>query len=253
MSVLKHILFPPRCVLCAQILPACSEAVLCEECSLEPYRFGPDRCRICSGPLPEGSGGGAVCAACLMHGSTVPGRALYQYTGGVRESIHRFKYQDQWSYAKAYAQLAVEEDPQAFEDAAVLVPIPIHPRRARTRGYNQALVLAQALSKETGIPVADVLQRTRATAVQNQLSSHARRENIHGAFAVIRDAETILKKYPEGDILLIDDIYTSGSTIEEAARTLEPIADGKRVRFFTLALKTVSPQQKNPSESEKTA
>ena len=114
-------------------------------------------------------------------------------------------------------------------------------------------MLAQALSQETGIPVADVLIRTRATAVQNQLSSHARRENIHGAFATIQDAETILDRLPQGDILLVDDIYTSGSTIEEAARTIEPVNGGRKVRFFTLALKTASPQQKNPLESEKTS
>ncbi len=240
MSVLRYILFPKRCFLCAQILPAFSEAALCGECSLEPYRFGPVRCRLCSGPVPEEAEAEAVCVSCLMHGSTVPGRALLRYTDGFRESIHRFKYEDQWSYAADYARLAIEEDPDAFRDAACLISIPIHPSRLRTRGYNQALVLAQALSRETGILVCDILERTRATAAQNQLSSHARRENMHGAFALVPQAEEIIHRLPPGDLLLVDDIYTSGSTIEEAARTLEPALHGRKVRFFTLALKTVS-------------
>lgn len=242
MSVLSDILFPKRCFLCAQILPAFSESMLCTECDLGAYRISEPRCRLCSGPVPQGAGDGAVCVSCLMHGSTVSGRALLRYTDGIRESIHRFKYEDQWSYAPAYAGLAAEEEPAAFRDAACLVPIPIHKSRMRTRGYNQALVLAEALSRETGIPVCDVLVRRRATAVQNQLSSHARRENMRDAFALIPQAEEMIQKLPPGDLLLIDDIYTSGSTIEEAARTLEQTLDGRKVRFFTLALKTVSSQ-----------
>ena len=240
MSVLKNILFPPRCLICAQILPPFSDAVLCAECSLDPYRFGPNRCRICSGPVPEDKAEGQVCAACLMHGSTVPGRAMFRYTGGMREAIHRFKYEDQASYAQGFARLAVEEDPTAFQHAACLVPIPIHKSRLRTRGYNQALLLAQALSRETGIPVMDILCRDRATAAQNQLSSHARRENLHGAFGMAKNADSILQELPVGDLLLVDDIYTSGSTIEEAARTLRPLAGERVIRFCTLALKTAS-------------
>ena len=93
-------------------------------------------------------------------------------------------------------------------------------------------------SEETGIPVMDILCRDRATAAQNQLSSHARRENLHGAFGMVKNADSILQELPVGDLLLVDDIYTSGSTIEEAARTLRPLAGERKVRFLTLALKT---------------
>ena len=160
-----------------------------------------------------------------MRGSTVSGRALLRYTDGARESIHRFKYEDQWSYAPAYAGLAAEEEPATFRDAACLVPIPIHKSRMRTRGYNQALVLAEALSRETGIPVCELDPMTSGP------------EN-----ALVPQAEEMIHSLPPGDLLLIDDIYTSGSTIEEAARTLEQTLDGRKVRFFTLALKTVSSQ-----------
>ena len=121
MALWTDILFPRRCILCEQLLLPEEEGPVCGECSLEAYWITGHRCRICSRPVQEEGG---ICVSCLMHGHTVPGFSLLYYRGAVRSSIHRFKYEDQRSYATGYAKLITER--VGFKGAGCFVPIPIH-------------------------------------------------------------------------------------------------------------------------------
>jgi ComF family protein len=104
----------------------------------------------------------------------------------------------------------------ANEQFDALVPVPLHPARRRERGYNQAELLAKAMAAETGFPIiAHELRRIRATPSQTKLDRHARAENVKDAFALAKDLSfTGLK------ILLVDDVYTTGATLNECARML---------------------------------
>jgi len=105
-------------------------------------------------------------------------------------------------------------------DADYIVPIPLHPAKKRVRGFNQAAVLAQPLSKALGIPIAeDILKRVRKTAAQSGLSPVSREQNISGAFALGRKDSTDRK------ILLVDDIFTSGATMNACAKILQNAAE----------------------------
>ena len=169
-----------------------------------------------------------------MHGHTVPGFSLLYYRGAVRSSIHRFKYEDQRSYATGYAKLITER--VGFKGAGCFVPIPIHKKRFRERGYNQAQELSEALSARTGIPVIPILRRVRNTSAQNKLSAAARRENVKGAFDI--DPSVLGNEgLPAGKVIVIDDLYTSGATIEEAAAVIKSAYPEADVCFFTLAMR----------------
>ena len=226
MSWITEMLFPRRCLLCEQLLLPKETASLCDECQIEQYVITGPHCRICSRTVSEE---GAVCISCLMHGTTVSGKSILEYRGAVRDSIHRFKYENQKSYAAGYAGIILRY--AHIDEAVCFVPIPIHKKRLRERGYNQALELCRELTKRTGIPTMELLERVKNTSVQNRLSSQARRENLEGAF------EAVKMEVPKGTLILVDDIYTSGATIETAAAVLQKAYPDHTVRFLTLAMR----------------
>lgn len=143
--------------------------------------------------------------------------ALFPYTGDYRKSILRWKYKGVRKYARAFAYLLVKEQ-KVFEKVRVdaLIPVPLAPSRMRKRGFNQALDLAREIENLTNIPVWDCLKRVRDTKPQADCSKEARYKNVEGSMAFLpkkSDQEVSC-------IVLIDDIYTTGSTIKECIKTL---------------------------------
>ena len=136
----------------------------------------------------------------------------------MREIIHRLKYNSERWLAKPLAEwmTPLREDPR-LQGVTVdlLIPVPLHPLRERERGYNQAALLADALGKSWQIPVAAALQRNIATETQTRFDRKQRMKNLRGAFRVSKP-ERIAGK----TILLVDDVFTTGSTLDECARTL---------------------------------
>ena len=151
-------------------------------------------------------------------------RAAYPYTAQARRLIIRLKYEHVRDaavpLARAMAMLPGGE-------ADLLVPVPTTKKRQRERGYNQAQVLAELIGKETGMPVIPALQRTDEHAAQVKLSGQSRRQNLRGV--MVAD-DRVCGKH----VLLIDDVYTTGSTAEEAARALLA-AGALSVQVFTAA------------------
>ena len=135
----------------------------------------------------------------------------------MRESIGRFKYKNRREYGDFYVQELLRACGEAVRswNPDLLIPIPLHKSRRRKRGFNQAELIARGLGKELGIPVsADSLLRTKKTSPQKELNDQERKSNLKNAFQLAKDNVKFKK------ILLIDDIYTTGSTIDAAASVL---------------------------------
>jgi len=148
------------------------------------------------------------------------------------EAISRFKFGGVARLARPLgAMMAGYGDPEfPFSDIDLVIPVPLHPRRLRERGFNQSLLLARQVSKRRAVPLNfTALHRIRQTQPQTQLSGPERRKNVHGAFRVKTPAAVAGRK-----ILLIDDVFTTGATIQECTESLLD-AGAREVHAFTLA------------------
>lgn len=163
--------------------------------------------------------GGMLCRRCALEPRLFHvARAPTVYDGAVKDYIHRFKYGGERELGMALGVLlgrCLEREPVLWPVDA-LVPVPLHPSRLEDRGFNQAEVLARVVGEWVGRPVwADALRRVRKTETQTKLSARERHANVRGAFRPWRAARLAGRR-----LLLVDDVYTSGATVEEAARVL---------------------------------
>lgn len=160
------------------------------------------------------------------------GKSLWLHKDPVPGAVYALKYRNKRNRAVVFAEeLALHYGGQIEKwNIHVIVPIPLHPSRQRKRGYNQSAILAGKLSCLTGIPVReDILFRIRNTKPQKMLGKSERKQNLKGAFAVSR-------RWKGGEnVLLIDDIYTTGATVEKAAEMLK-MAGAQNVYFLTISI-----------------
>ena len=209
------LVFPPLCPVCDGMLGAGRRDPLCGACWDAFERIAPPWCRCCGAPL----GIEGLCGACRGRRPRFAyARAAVLYGDLVREAIHAFKFGGRRGLANPLGDLLAGLGLSALPGAApdALVPVPLHPRRARDRGYDQALLLARRLERTWGVPVvADVLVRAVPTQPQTDLDAAARRRNVRGAFAVRRP-----EKIAGLHVVLVDDVLTTGATAGECARAL---------------------------------
>lgn len=211
MYTVKDLLFPRRCPVCDRpVKPA--GALICAPCRAELKYVKEPVCLKCGKALPGAQQ--EYCFDCVHKKHEYDrGISLYRY-GSVRGCVYRFKYGGRREYAEFLGrELAVHLGGQirAWNPDA-LVPVPLHPDRLRRRGYNQAELLAAELGKRMGLPVlTDWLYRTKNTVPQKLLDGRARQNNLKKAFKIGRN-DVKLKT-----IVIIDDIYTTGSTVDAIA------------------------------------
>ena len=214
-------LFPPRCVGCGA-----RDEWFCRQCRASVPRVCPPLCQRCGRPVQKGS----LCFLCRAGDLHIDGiRAPLFFEGKLRRAIHDFKYEGTLALAAPLAQILVAYQQQHALPADLIVPVPLHPDREAERGYNQAGLLASALGQALNLPVADAaLVRTRPTPPQVGLSASERQVNVAGAFQARKRCVTGRR------VLLIDDVCTTGSTLEACSRALK--AEGARsVWGLTLA------------------
>lgn len=190
-------------------------------------------CPVCGRYFPSREGGDRPCGTCLKKRRTFRrAKALALYEGPVMEAIHRMKYQGRLDLAKPFAGLVLESLPRMefAMDWDIVVPVPLHIRRLRERGFNQSALLAGSIGKTLGIPV-DVfsLKKTRTTPPQVGLTMKERMKNVKGVFQVME--ENVVKGR---SVLLCDDVFTTGATVSECAHILRK-AGAKSVDVLTLA------------------
>ena len=225
--IIKRILFPNRCPLCDKTISG-ERAGFCKKCEASLILIRGRLCPCCGRPILRLQ---QVCGDCEKEKhSFIGGRIVFSYAQ-MSGSIYRFKYMNRPAYAKAYAvymdmllgEWLKDLKPDCF------IPVPLYKKRLIRRGYNQSEELAAALSKLSGIPVfADCVERIKNTLPQKQMDKKGRERNLKRAFIV---RENVVKL---STVVLIDDIYTTGSTIESL--TTELLEAGvRKVYFITLS------------------
>ncbi|KXG78815.1 hypothetical protein AN618_01530 [Fervidicola ferrireducens] len=208
-------LFPgkPFCLLCSSKLDK-GEKFLCEACrrKIEPVK--PPLCLKCGRPLEREN---SICDDCMgKNRHFVEARAFGAYKGVLKDIIHLYKYRGESGLCELIGEKMCETlKNQNWPPFDYLIPVPLHPERERERGFNQSLLLARKISQRTGVPVFRGLIRTRPTEHQSLLEKGLREANVAGAFAV-KHGPAINGK----TLLLIDDVYTTGSTADECSRAL---------------------------------
>lgn len=217
------LLYPPSCALCDRELS--HGAALCGDCVAELPRLESPFCQKCGEMFPGEIDGDFKCPNCdqlsFAFEFTRPAMVRDEAT---LDLIHRLKYRRQIHLAATLGSLACEAfaDPRlavALDGVWPLVPVPLHRRRMRHRHFNQAGEIARVVGMRMGLPVIDALKRTRETTTQTQLSRRQRMENLRGAFEVSRVGGKWLESKPPGAVL-IDDVLTTGSTVNACARAL---------------------------------
>jgi ComF family protein len=206
---------PPRCLACGTIVD--EPDALCSSCWAGMTFFAPPWCAVCGLPFPHPMGEEAVCADCARQKpSWDRARAVMRYDKHSRHLVLALKHGDRTHVARALGRWMGRAGAELLEGADMIMPVPLHWTRLFTRRYNQAGLLAHAVRAAGGPPVmADWLVRRRRTSSQGRLGPVARVRNVRGAFAVRRGCDVKGKR-----IVLVDDVLTTGATVEECARVL---------------------------------
>lgn len=226
------LLFPALCAGCRA-----EGSFLCQNCAAR-LQWIPPCCIVCGAWSPHGikTFPGRTCLSCRAKSNIYGFFSPFSFScEPIRTLIHAFKYRRTRAIVPTLAAI-LEQYMQKFginlSVHAIIIPIPLHTSRERVRGFNQSALLAHHLAKKIGIPVKEkILIRTKKTVPQIELSGEERKENMKNAFTVSPYDATALRKKT---ILLLDDVKTTGATLEEAAQMLKG-AGAKRVWAVTIA------------------
>lgn len=220
MTRLLDWLFPPKCLSCKEFLEDTGR-FLCPHCRTSWLDLDPPYCTRCACPFPSSPGPSHLCGDCLK-GEKACTRvdAVGLYEGVLHDLIIRLKFRQEerlgYFLGRAMAEEIVSRGETEGLPSDLILPIPLHRDRLRERGFNQALLFAREVGTSLRVPVdPGLLTKKRKTEMQTRLKGEERRKNLKGAFAVAEPDRVGGKR-----ILLIDDVYTTGATIEEAAKTL---------------------------------
>ena len=228
-------LYPAECRVCEESIGVTSVPYICNNCWQDIQFLEPPWCDICGTPGVDG-----LCDACAISPpryGKLRSIAFYQTT--LQQAIHLFKFEKKRVLAQHLIQLINARMPTdcSMADYDFVLPIPIHKKRLRERGFNQATLLANGIVEAEGVPVlTDMLVRKRHTVAQSSLDREARQQNIIGAFGVC-NPEVIRGKR----LLIIDDVFTTGATIREVVSELWT-ADPAEIDVLTLA-RTLDPEK----------
>lgn len=227
LQTLVRLAYPPRCLLCGR--PGAGNQDLCPGCRVElPYNR--HACATCARPLPDKVAPGGLCGTCLQH--PPPIRSAYAalvYTWTVPHLVRQLKFHAGFAAGRLLAELVGDFlEQQGVDRPQLLVPVPLHPRRLRERGFNQAMELARLLGQRFALPVNPrVCRRVRYTPPQTGLPRKERLSNLKGAF-VVEPLQGIRH------LALIDDVVTTGTTLNSLAQVF--LASGvERVDFWAVA------------------
>jgi ComF family protein len=223
---LELLLWPAACLLCGRA--GRGDIDLCSDCVAGLPRNDP-ACTICAEPLPSG-GVTRPCGECLRDpppfvSSVVP----YRYAYPLEHLVRGLKFRNDLACGRVLGELFSRHVPARGESLPeAIVPVPLAPPRYRQRGYNQAVEVALAVRRCTGVPVrTDVVIRQRETAEQAGLDRKARRKNVRGAFAAVAPLRA-------RSVAILDDVVTTGSTVRELASVLRQ-AGAQSVAIWAIA------------------
>lgn len=212
-DLILELIFPNRCICCGEMLEYAKDPWLCTKCRDKVKPITGRVCGICGVPIISGD----ICVDCRDRKIYFKkAYCAYVYKNEVRKAIHNIKFNDSPRYIKYFAPIlyncAIEK---GFDGADTVTFVPMRPKNKRKRGYNQSELLAKQLSRLGMGKFKPLLKKVRDTKNQHDIEREERRKNLKDAFAPIDTADIKGMK-----ILLVDDIYTTGSTVNECAKTL---------------------------------
>ncbi|MFW6132009.1 MAG: ComF family protein [Candidatus Aminicenantaceae bacterium] len=228
------IFFPSFCQICSSLLESNQEKVVCQKCFNKLFSNSlPSYCLYC-GRFFDSSIEPHLCSECL---NNYPPYSLHRscgiYEGNLRNVILLFKYRQYKILGKRlahFAEYVLRDDEKLWWDTDIILPVPLHPKRERQRGFNQAQVIAKELSKRIEIEFLDgCLIKKKNNPPQTYLQAENRRKNVQGVFQVSGK-----EKLKGRTVLLVDDVFTTGSTIHEGSRVLLE-SGATEVKALTLA------------------
>lgn len=226
MKALLDLFYPPACLVCHKRIDKAEEQ-LCAECRSSLSRPDGALCKKCGSPIT-----GSYCEACAEFKYAFKlCRSAFRYGEVVRRLVHSLKYEEELGAANVLAAGMKDycTDNQIFTDYDTVIPVPLHKVRKRERDYNQSELLARKLAKGLGITCSNAVARKHYTASQTRLGRHARSKNLSGAFRVKHPKSIRDKK-----IILVDDVFTTGSTVNEISKLLMD-RGAKQVAVLTAA------------------
>jgi ComF family protein len=230
LNAILDFLLPPLCLNCYE--PVGEHQTLCPSCWKAIHFTAPPCCARCGLPFDVPVEAGTLCGECLTSPPTyTSARSAMIYDEASKRLVLSFKYGDRLHVVPALAGWMQRAGESFLADADMIIPVPLHRWRLFLRRYNQAALLAQALSRNTGKPVEiDCLQRRRATKSQGKMNREKRKQNVKNAFCFTHRG---IDKIKGKNIILIDDVLTTGATVNECSRVLLE-AGAERVDVLTL-------------------
>ncbi|MEI6519875.1 MAG: ComF family protein [bacterium] len=219
------LIFPPRCEVCQQL----QMPVICNDCLMRFKPITAPYCNICAKPLDPLATGGNLCVDCKEELPAFQNcRCAGYYKDELRHSIHLMKYEGIRAIAPKLAQFTIDNIDITGLPIDIIIPVPLHNDRLQMRGFNQSGLIADEIGKLLNIEVDhEIMSRVVNTTPQMQLPAKERKKNIRGAFKV---EKSITGK----NICILDDVFTTGSTLNECAATAMK-ADAKNISVITVA------------------
>ena len=224
-----EIVFPGRCVVCGKAT-GLSDRAICDNCLVEVKRLQSPLCSSCGTPL-SGAVDNYPCGDCLKNLPDFDyALSPFYYERSARTLLTNLKYRNDTAALRGIKELVVDCMLNDFSDCQLIIPVPLHPARLRQRGFNQALHLCQVLFPDKQSEIEPLLlERRLKTIPQAELSGQQRRENLKNAFSVSKP-----EKVQGKTICLVDDVYTTGTTVNECSKTLKLYGCNK-IKVLTLA------------------
>lgn len=232
-KLIEVILFPSRCKLCSAFLEKPGERIICQSCWERVTPFRSSFC-LCCGRFFEASKAPTLCSSCLeapppfsLH------RSCGKYERELKDIIILYKYRRFRPLGEGLGRFALHalgKEESLWWGVEGIIPVPLHPRRERERGFNQAKIIAEELARGKKIELWDgILVRVENVPPQTSLEAEERKRNVRGVFRVKKS-----EKIKDRVVLLVDDVYTTGSTVKECSLELRK-AGAREVRVITLA------------------
>jgi ComF family protein len=211
-------LLPPRCAATGEIVDI--QGMVTSDFWQQLEFIESPLCLQCGLPFGFEIAGEALCAACMEQPPVFDrARSAVIYNDASRKLILGFKYGDKLHSIHTFIPWLLRAGQDLFPSADFIIPVPLHPKRLRMRKFNQSALIAQGLAKKTtALYLPQSLQRRRHTPPQKGLSAKARSKNVQGAFCVPPQRQAQLR---DKTVILVDDVYTSGATLNECARALK--------------------------------
>jgi ComF family protein len=242
-DALVRVLLAPACASCDAILERPLRGPVCDACWRAVPLITPPFCSTCGDGLASWQMPGLLCVPCRHRPlALASARSAGQYAGALRQIVHAFKYERRRVLARPLSTMMKEAGAEVLAGADALVPVPLHPWRAVTRGFNQADDLARCL----GLPIWRILRRRRHGVPQTGLPAPDRHANVQGAYALrslaarLRKERTVVPMLEGRTVVLIDDVMTTGATLNACAEVLLD-AGARTVRALTVARAAAGP------------